>query len=598
MANKNNASWARKILQSRVTYGDFTPIQTEAPKNALPGQGALYGTIGGTVGAATSKATLPTYGEFMAQKNAENAANTFASGVGGATKYAMGATYADGAQYAPSTTEGTEGGQTRNIKPGSAAAQLATSYAENMPKTKTTEDIIEAQRAAKYADAEAIRERATIDAASAYAQNRATYGTQAETLASMGLTKSGYGDYVEAQAYAQQRADIQAAKAGEAAAKREADRAYYADMLAQRENAKTAYGTLFDAAKGGTYTGDEILEIAKKYGITDDAELTTLVNAADNAKGKAETEKASAAYLTLLDVAKGGTYTADEIREAARKSGITDESDIEALAKTVENARAETEKANIAANITADTTDAEIAASYAGSEQAAKEARTKEAENAVASYVNAKDWAAADDAVEKYYKNGAFTADGRQSYYMQKAATEIEEGAKGGTLTASDAKAREQELEKMKNEGKISSTDFEAAKKYLYANIVTVMDGTNVKITPVRSTYSKHDLTSFDIEINGETIKLASHSRDPVDAKTRNALAAVAGQNPKNGTLALYDDGIYIYSTHGYNAWYKVSRNWTQEGTISSLANKRLYEIMRDDIAPTQAAPEKPKHTT
>ena len=595
MANKNNTSWAQKILQNRVTYGDFTPTQTEAPKNALPGQGALYGTIGGAVGAATGKAALPTYGEFMAQKNAENAANTFASGVGGATKYAMGATYADGAQYAPSTAEG---GQTQNIKPGSAAAQLATSYAENMPKTQTTEDIIEAQRAAKYADAEAIRERATIDAASAYAQNRATYGTQAETLASMGLTKSGYGDYVEAQAYAQQRADIQAAKAGEAAAKREADRAYYADMLAQRENAKTAYGTLFDAAKGGTYTGDEILEIAKKYGITDDAELTTLVNAADDAKGKAETEKASAAYLTLLDAAKDGTYTADEIREAARKSGITDEADIETLAKTAGNAHAETEKANIATNITADTTDAEIAASYAGNEQAAKEARTKEAENAVESYVNAKDWAAADDAVEKYYKNGVFTADDRQSYYMQKAATEIEEGAKGGTLTASDAKAREQELEKMKNEGKISSTDFETAKKYLYASIVTVMDGTNVKITPVRSTYGKDDPTSFDIEINGETIKLASHSRNPVDAETRNALTAVAGQNPKNGTLALYDDGIYIYSTHGYNAWYKVSRNWIQEGTISSLANKRLYEIMRDDIAPTQGAPEKPKHTT
>lgn len=564
MANKNNASWAQRVLQSRLTYGDFTPTQTEAPKNALPGQGALYGTMGGAVGAA-----VPSYGEYMAQKNAENAANTFAGGVGGAT-------------YAPSTTEG---GQTQN--PGSAAAQPATSYAENMPKTQTTEDIIEAQRAAKYADAEAMRERATIDAASAYAQNRATYGTQAETLASMGLTKSGYGDYVEAQAYAQQRADVQAAKAGEAAAKREADRAYYADMLTQRENAKTVYGKLFDAAKGGTYTGDEMLEIAKKYGITSDTELTTLVNAADDAKGKAETEKASAAYLALLDRAKGGTYTADEIREAARKSGITDEADIEMLAKTAGNAHAETD-------ITADTTDAEIAANYAGNEQAAKEARTKDAENVVESYVNEKNWAAADVAMEKYYENGTLTADDRQSYYMQKVTTEIEEEVKDGPLTASDAKAREQELERMKNEGKISSADFEAAKKYLYRSIVTVAPDGAAQVTY----YGEAETLKFDVTINGETIKLASYSRDPVDAETRNALTAAAGQNPKNGTLALYDDGIYIYSTHGYNGWYKASRNWMVEGTVSSLANKRLYEIMRDDIAPTQAAPEKPKHTT
>lgn len=513
--------------KKKTTYGEFAVNKTPAP----------------------SAITLPTYGEFMAQRNAQNAASAFASpAVGNAISYAAGAGYTaptvpttyganapagwdKGISYAP-TAEGattyTENAQAR----GAEGAAAPTTYGENANGGKTVLQLIEEQKNASYADAEAARERAIADAKTSYAQNRATYGKNAEALAELGLAGSGYGEYLDASAYAQQRAEVQAARATESAAKTAADRVYYSDMAAQNEKVNAAFTSLLDAAKGGEYTADEIRTVAQKQGITDTADLDTLAKAA------------------------GDEY----------------------IQKT----------------ITADTSDEEIAAKYAGNEQAAKEARKTMALDEIEGYADGREWTAADEAVEKYYKSGVLDDNDRQSYYMQNATAEIEEAAKSGTLTAKTAKSYEQALEKAKNDGKISSTDYEAAKKYLYASIVTVMDGTNVKIT----TYEKYNQTSFDIEINGETIKLASHSRDPVDAKTRNALTAVAGQNPKNGTLALYDDGIYIYIANDYNAWYKVSRNWTKAGTISSFANKRIYEIMRDDIAPTQGAPEKPKHTT
>lgn len=522
------ATRATKILQDKIKYGDFmntgTPVQTNTPKNAIPGQIALgrglYGSFlqnAANAGARTyAQGVLPTYGEFMAQRSAENAASDIVTG-----------------NVQPRTTyAGNTGG-----------AAMPTTPAENL-QGKTVRDMIAEQRNITYAQAAADRERATIDARTAYAQNRTTYGANAEALAEMGMQSSGYGDYLEGAAYAGQRADIQAARAGEIAAQREADRVYYADMMAQ-------------------------------------------------------TEKETAAYLTLLDLAKGGEYTADEIRAAAEKQGITDAADLDALTKAAGTAKTEAEKANLPGNITADTTDKQIADMIAAgtlspeNEQAAKDARTEAAAQNVEAALAAKDWEGADKLVEQYYKSGAYSEDERQTYYLQKQLDIIDQGGK----SESDVKAREQEIEKLKNEGKISAEDAEAAKKYLYANISTVVDGASVTYTPTRSTQNERDKTSFDLVINGEKVQTASHADTPVSREIKNILDSAAGENPTEGTVVLYDEGVYIYiNSRGYNGWYKVSRDWTKEGVISSGKNKRIYEILKNDIAPTQASAVRPEH--
>lgn len=84
----------------------------------------------------------------------------------------------------------------------------------------------------RLAESEAIanqsRERALVNADTSYRQNLAAYGANAEAMANMGLTGSGYSDWLNASAYAQNRGDVQAANAQYDTAKREAK--YIADQ--------------------------------------------------------------------------------------------------------------------------------------------------------------------------------------------------------------------------------------------------------------------------------------------------------------------------------------------------------------------------------
>ena len=765
---------------------------------------------------------VPTYGEYAAAQNAQNAAGNIAAGV-------MPTTYAQGGAYTPTAA-------TPGTTPG-------TTYGENMDGM-TVRQMIEEQRKISYAEAANDRERATVDARTAYAQNKATYGANAEALAGMGLTGGGYGDYLNSQAYAQQRQEIQAANAGEAAATREADRVYYADMMAQKEKeeaeAKTSdqeqkniYSSLFDMAKSGAYSGEEIREMAAKMGYASETDIEWLASRADIAKTDAETSKAGTAYINVLAQAKTGNYTADEIIDYAKKSGVTDQADLDALAAvataaqsnirtekdtaaadkqnaayvellaeakkgtftadeiknmakalgitdetklgelasaataaqsnvetdksnkinaayaeglamaesgdyseaTIEawakgqgitdqgmidaltkaakvaaqkkqsdeeraeadsqnlayaqlmgdvrvgkyttadiysvakamgitdetmlmnltelaneverkgedtnfadvllqaqsgnysaqaiealakaygitdeerinellaagkDARSEKQKNVLSSSIYADTTDEEIDKMVADGEldkenvQAAKDARTEAAADAISEAVNSRDYAAADALVEKYYKSGAYSADERQNYYMDKLTSGIEYAAQNGDISAETVKSHEQALEKAKNEGKISQADYDAAKKYLYETVTTVVDSGNINLEWKSGGMG---YKNFDITINGETVKMASPSDKPVEKEISNVLDMVTNNSPSEGTFAIYDDGLYVYlDSHDHSGWYKASRNVFNEGIVSSLANKRIYDIIKNDIKPKTASPTRPEH--
>lgn len=169
-------------------------------------------------------------------------------------------------------------------------------------KNKTLENI-ETKRLEAHTAAEKERERSVVDARTSYQQNLAEYGAKAEALASMGLTGSGYSDYLNANAYAQQRSDIKAAKAVESAAKSEADSnandlklaaelSYEQNlsdlnekgMLYQKEEEATieeAYYNLFDSAKSGNYTAEEIRDIAASRGMSDEQIVSLTLLASD-----------------------------------------------------------------------------------------------------------------------------------------------------------------------------------------------------------------------------------------------------------------------------------------------------------------------------
>ena len=174
--------------------------------------------------------------------------------------------------------------------------------------------------------AESERERAVIDARSSYEQNKATYGANAEQLAAMGLSGSGYSDYLNQQAYATQRAETQNANAQAEATKLAAEQQANSDKLnaelsyaenmqgnaeklaqyqqqkaeeakAEEEQKKQYYAALLTSANTGEYTSEQIASLGAQYGL-DEAQISQLQAAAD----KYKSDQQSLSYTEALQM--------------------------------------------------------------------------------------------------------------------------------------------------------------------------------------------------------------------------------------------------------------------------------------------------------
>lgn len=178
-------------------------------------------------------------------------------------------------------------------------------YKEQLDKLNAQ---IEQNKQNALQQAESERERAVIDARSSYEQNKATYGANAEQLAAMGLSGSGYSDYLNQQAYATQRAETQNANAQAEATKLAAEQQANSDKLnaelsyaenmqgnaeklaqyqqqkaeeakAEEEQKKQYYAALLTSANTGVYTSEQIASLGAQYGL-DEAQISQLQAAA------------------------------------------------------------------------------------------------------------------------------------------------------------------------------------------------------------------------------------------------------------------------------------------------------------------------------
>lgn len=174
-------------------------------------------------------------------------------------------------------------------------------YKEQLDKLNAQ---IEQNKQNALQQAESERERAVIDARSSYEQNKATYGANAEQLAAMGLSGSGYSDYLNQQAYATQRAETQNANAQAEATKLAAEQQANSDKLnaelsyaenmqgnaeklaqyqqqkaeeakAEEEQKKQYYAALLTSANTGEYTSEQIASLGAQYGL-DEAQISQL----------------------------------------------------------------------------------------------------------------------------------------------------------------------------------------------------------------------------------------------------------------------------------------------------------------------------------
>ena len=196
-------------------------------------------------------------------------------------------------------------------------------YKEQLDKLNSQ---IEQNKQNALQQAESERERAVIDARSSYAQNLATYGANAEQLAAMGLSGSGYSDYLNQQAYATQRAETQNANAQAEATKVAAEQQANSDKLnaelsyaenmqgnaeklaqyqqqkaeeakAEEEQKKQYYAALLTSANTGEYTSEQIASLGAQYGL-DEAQISQLQAAAD----KYKSDQQSLSYTEALQL--------------------------------------------------------------------------------------------------------------------------------------------------------------------------------------------------------------------------------------------------------------------------------------------------------
>ena len=228
-------------------------------------------------------------------------------------------------------------------------------YKEQLDKLNAQ---IEQNKQNALQQAESEREGAVIDARSSYAQNLATYGANAEQLAAMGLSGSGYSDYLNQQAYATQRAETQNANAQAEATKVAAEQQANSDKLnaelsyaenmqsnaeklaqyqqqkaeeakAEEEQKKAYYASLLASANSGEFSSEQIAAIAAQYGL-DEVQISELQEAANKFKNNSQAE----VYRTeSANIQNQGSYYDTSYLDMLLKNGDIDQETYNGLMK-------------------------------------------------------------------------------------------------------------------------------------------------------------------------------------------------------------------------------------------------------------------------
>lgn len=225
----------------------------------------------------------------------------------------MGTAYLNGQGVAYSTgeTSGTGGG---------TVVPVVTEGGGNAGGTKTSESTSTAAPKMTFEqwyentkkNAEAERQKAVVNARNNYEHSLSAYGSNAAKLGNMGLAGSGYTDYLDSQAYAQMRADQNAAAATKAATIADAD-AKYVQYLDEKETSKSnAYANMMTNI--GSYTTTQIDSLGKQLGFSDEQ-----ISELKAARGSYNSENTASNIINNIS-----NYSVESINRLAKSEGLTD----------------------------------------------------------------------------------------------------------------------------------------------------------------------------------------------------------------------------------------------------------------------------------
>lgn len=190
-------------------------------------------------------------------------------------------------------------------------------------KIPTYEEYLNGQLDTAKSNAAKARTNAINNAQVQYDQNRVTYGNQAAALSNMGLTGSGYSQYLEGQALAQKNAAINNAYRTEADANAVAQNAYETNYMAYLQQQEQNRANAFS----------DILQNIGSYSLTD----------IDYLNGVHQFNPDQIKYLTD-GILKNNNYTLADLDNAKTK-GYIDQPTYDTYSNALKNARFDTEKA-------------------------------------------------------------------------------------------------------------------------------------------------------------------------------------------------------------------------------------------------------------
>lgn len=339
---------------SKLPTSPFVQSSVKSPIDALKtpsylNSGAVIGMGGGSVGRVTNEGVIVGGGAINTTFQPPTGGKTLVSGDLSYGKNILKNQLSSGVQ-APVRTPAAPTNTPTAQQPAQAEQSTSKidSYEEFLEKQKDTyketldktNQLLEEQKQAALQNAETARQRSIADSRSSYEQNKATYGANAEALAAMGLSGSGYSDYVNSQAYAQQRADTQNANAVAEVARMTAEseanqgkisaETSYAESISQTDAAlakykqeqadkkDSYYAELLNYANSGEYTAEQLKQLGSDYGLNA-AQIQSLTDAATIYKNNKQAER----YNQLLN--SSDTSGFDAIKSARDNGEITSE---------------------------------------------------------------------------------------------------------------------------------------------------------------------------------------------------------------------------------------------------------------------------------
>lgn len=233
------------------------------------------------------------------------------------------------------------GGTGEGISSGGEGGGNGDTGGSNYTGTNTTyEPSIEQKRQSAYTEAEKERQRAIVDAHNAYETNKSNYGANAEALGAMGLTGSGYSDYMNSSAYATARGEVQKAKAQSAYTKRLADETAAQEQLEYDSLRLDKFNSIISNI--GDYKVEQLEAIITENGFTEEQAdaIRTAANNYATAKASGENiDTTTSDYQDRYTAFETNAYNSsskDAIIQSAASSGVT-EADRDAVISNIQN---------------------------------------------------------------------------------------------------------------------------------------------------------------------------------------------------------------------------------------------------------------------